>query len=518
MSVFGLDRSQTSITNAYDHAINLVDATKAIQSPERNLEDSSPASPASSDNGPSLNRQSTKPGTLRQQLAQRKYAKYQEEKSDNEGPIREPNQEAGDGVAGESRPSQDTERTGRKRDKIPFRSKKKAAKSTKSVDSFIDVLYENQRGSFFCGIPLYSSNSLLNFDPSPWQTADFHDSAVNITNFQLPDPSWAWDWKTWYVDMSHDVDEEGWEYSFSFNKVYAWHGNHPWLFSFARRRRWLRRRVRIHSHKVDGEKGKINQAHMLTEDYFTIHAAERRPSRESSADRTTTNRSSYMNGLKSDGEDEPDPSDITNVSALMAALKRARLDREKFAAIKTFLDQGGDELFYLPESMPAIMAEFVHQTSYRQLQTYLLQVLDETTRTQGRSEEKGKEKSKENPESDVEGRKRKIDNLLKVIHAAGVHVNDRDYWSELRARAISSEADPTAETYALDATEPAEVSEARPHAHTEDDEKAVQEDIKGIPEDAHVSEEPRIRFSTHGNDTGGDSAHPMDKGKGKEKA
>ncbi|KAK4690280.1 hypothetical protein P7C71_g6472, partial [Lecanoromycetidae sp. Uapishka_2] len=513
MSVFGLERSQTTTANAYDHAIILVDATQFESTPERNSEDSSAAPSIPSDSGASLNR--NKPGTLRQQLAQRKYAKYQEDKAENGGPVIEPGSETGELASGESRP-EEVERKGRKRDKIPFRSKKKSKKATDTVDSFIDVLYENQRGSFFCGIPLYSSNSLLNFDPAAWQNADFHDSGVNITNFQLPDPSWAWDWKTWYVDMSHDVDEEGWEYSFSFNKVYAWHGNHPWLFSFVRRRRWLRRRVRIHTHKADGEKSKMNQAHMLTEDYFTIHAANRVQSRDSSADRTTTNRSSYMNGLKNDREEEPDPNDITNVSALMAALKQARLDREKFAAVKTFLDQGGDEIFYLPENMPAIMADFVHQTSCRQLQTYLLQVLDEATRSQTTPEGKGKEKNEEGSDSDLEARQRKIDNLLKSIHSAGVHVNDAGYWSELRTRATGSEADPTVETHALDATEPAEMGEGMGHAHSDDDENSIQEGIRGIPTEAHVSEEPRIRFSGSGDATGADSAHPMDKGKGKE--
>lgn len=262
----------------------------------------------------------------------------------------------------------------------------------------------------------------------------------------------------------------------------------------------------------------MDQAHMLTEDYFTIHAANRRPSRDSSADRTTTNRSSFMNGLKGDAEDEPDAGDVTNIVALMAALKRARLDREKFAAVKTFLDQGGDELFYLPDSISAVMGDFVHQTSCRQLQSYLLEVLDKTTKIQGKSEGKGKEKSKEVLETDIEARNRKIDNLLKTIHAAGIHVNDLDYWTELRARATGSESDPTREKHALDAAEPVEISEERPHAHSDDDENAVQESIKGIPKDAHISEEPRIRNSTPGDDTGGDSAHPMEKGKGKEKA
>jgi hypothetical protein len=85
-------------------------------------------------------------------------------------------------------------------------------------DAHIDVLYENQRGWFVFGIPLFSSKALWNFriDPAPWVDAQCKPSAVNITNAQVPDPSWAWDWKSWYVDMSLDVDEEGWQYSLLF--------------------------------------------------------------------------------------------------------------------------------------------------------------------------------------------------------------------------------------------------------------------------------------------------------------
>ena len=36
---------------------------------------------------------------------------------------------------------------------------------TTDANAVIEVLYENQRGSFFFGIPLFSSRSLLNFDP-----------------------------------------------------------------------------------------------------------------------------------------------------------------------------------------------------------------------------------------------------------------------------------------------------------------------------------------------------------------
>ena len=516
MSVFGLERSQTDGSQAYDHAIDLVDTTKPRESFEE--EGSSPTSQIPrSDSGTLLSRQWTK-GGLQKQLARRKYAKYQEGKEDDTGSLPESGDESGNlevRVSQEGELRKDSGRTGRLRDRIPFRKKAKA-KSQEKVDTFIDVLYENQRGSFFCGIPLYSSNSLLNFDPSPWQTANFKDSAVNITNFQLPDPSWVWDWKTWYVDMSHDVDEEGWEYSFSFNSVYSWHGTHPFLYSFARRRRWLRRRVRIHLHKSEGKKGSMKNAHLLNEDYFTIHAAQRSGSRGSSADRSTNNQSSYMPEAKGEVEVEEDLGEISDISALMAALRRSRVDREKIAAVKMFVEQGGDELFYLADKMPEILAIFVHQTSCRQLQSYLLRVLDETTSTDSKG--KDKENDEEGSDTDIATRKLKIDNLLKAINAAGVHVNDLHYWSGLRNRAISSEAGPTEETHALDASEPVNVTGDRPHAHSDDDETNVREEIKGIPKDAHVSKEPRIQFKPRRSDPSdleGSGTGPLDKGKGK---
>jgi len=90
--------------------------------------------------------------------------------------------------------------------------RRKSPKQKKEIAE-IDVLYENQRGwvtsslhwafielmgvcvgdrAFVCGIPLFSSRGLLNFDPAPWQNGLFRDSAVSIVNAQLPDPSWAW--------------------------------------------------------------------------------------------------------------------------------------------------------------------------------------------------------------------------------------------------------------------------------------------------------------------------------------
>ena len=542
MSVFVLERSQTSAANKYDHAINLIDTTK----PKDDIEErgSADVSPIRADSGTLLSRQITKGhGTLRKELARRKYAKYQAGKDDNAEIPTESNSDADISVPEGSRASQESERIGRLRDKIPFRGKKRTATAKRSGDSFVDVLYENQRGSFFCGIPLYSSNSLLNFDPSAWQNANFQDSAVNITNFQLPDPTWTWDWKTWYVDMSHDVDDQGWEYSFSFNKAYSWHGNHPWLFSFVRRRRWLRRRVKIRTRRKGENGAKLDQAHLLNEDYFTIHATKTARSRESSGDRTTTNRSSYLNGQPRDSDDEQDLDEITNISQLMLALRKARVDREKIAALKAFLNQGGDELYYLADAIPEIMEMFVHQTSRRQLQTCLLQNLDATTKKrkelegknkgktkessnsepEAESEAAGKAKTKQTSDSNINVQSGKVDNLLKTIHAAGVHVNDLAFWSDLRARATSTETDPTNETHALDATETSDLNKNdsdKPHSHSEEDEPPAKEEIKGIPDSA-VLEEPRLRLAFQGQeevkneDEDGSPPRNLDKGKGK---
>ena len=517
MSVFGLERSETVAANKYDHAINLIDTTKAPGSPREPADiENDTLSPSASESGTLLGRQFTKgQGTLRKELARRKYAKYQKDKDADDDTPPDSGSETGD--TANPRASQDSERRSRLRDKIPFKGKKPAAKARKEETSFIDVLYENQRGSFFCGISLYSSKSLLNFDPSPWQTANFQDSAVNITNFQLPDPSWTWDWKTWYVDMSRDVDEEGWEYSFSFNKAYAWHGNHPWLFSFTRRRRWLRRRLKLQPKPKGNSKDRAQQAHLLNEDYFTIHAARKGHSRESSADRTTTHRSSFTNARTVAGEDESELDEISNVAQLLKALRRARVDREKISAFKKFLDEGGDELFYLADAMPEITDFLVHQTSLRQLQTSLLESLDQaTTSLSAKNKSKGKELAEERNAVDEEAAKRRVDNILKAVHAAGVHVNDLDYWTNLRPKATSSETDPTNETHALDATRPTVSPEGGQYAHSEDDEVPVREEIKGIPDDAHVSKEPRLRFAfAEGDPIHDEDRGPLDKGKGK---
>ena len=498
MAVSGLiatSRTNTHEEAKFDHAIKLIDTTKPEAEPDRNAEESATLAPTDAP----LDRRGTR-GTLREELARRKYAKWQEDKPKNgDDPAATSDEESKNGKDGV------TLRTSRLRDKIPFRSRKGEVVAENKDGYAIDILYENQRGSFLCGIPLYSAKSLLNLDPGPWQTSTFTDSAVNITNAQVPDPSWTWAWKSWYVDMSHDVDEEGWEYSFSFQKGFAWHGSHPWFHSFVRRRRWLRKRIKIHPSKGYGKKGSARDAHMLTADYFTIHA-KRDTSRGSSADRATNNHSSYVSSTGNYGDDSDiEIGEISDIAALMTVLRKARVDREKIAAVKNFIDHGGDELYYLCDRMSDIMAVLIYQTSRQHLQAHLRQILDEATK-----ELEGHEGGED---SEAEASKRKVGNLRKAVNAADEHVNDLEYWSDLRAKTTNSNPPHGGKNTAQDATA-GNVEEIEKKTREESGE--VGNEIRGIPEDAGISEEPGIRW-----DKGQDDVHdtgPSAQAKGKGRA
>ena len=203
-------------------------------------------------------------------------------------------------------------------------------------DAHIDTLYENQRGWFIFGIPLFSSKALWNLrvDPSPWVGPDFKPSAVNITNAQVPDPSWVWEWKSWYVDMSGDVDEEGWQYSFYFRR-FAWHGNHPWFHSFVRRRRWLRKRVKFVDKSKDTRERLFGEA-------FSVGTT---------LGSTTVPRNSMVDQSSSSEQEDASLREIRDIATLMSRLKDAPIDREKIVAINKFVSEGGDELHYLAEQV-----------------------------------------------------------------------------------------------------------------------------------------------------------------------
>ncbi|KAJ2599895.1 hypothetical protein H4R99_003538 [Coemansia sp. RSA 1722] len=106
-----------------------------------------------------------------------------------------------------------------------------------------DVLYECQRGFNFLGKANFSTKLLHLKDPPPWCDTSMKLTLPNVHSFQLPDPSWEWVSPRWLIDMTLDVDEDGWQYATKFSSA-SWHGRHSAAKSFVRRRRWLRLRRR----------------------------------------------------------------------------------------------------------------------------------------------------------------------------------------------------------------------------------------------------------------------------------
>lgn len=122
----------------------------------------------------------------------------------------------------------------------------------------LDVIYENQRGMFVFGHPFFSSNSLLNFDRKPWTTLDNKAAPGDPQSYPLPNTNWQWAWKYWYIDMSGDVDDHGWSYSWFFRSK-RWHGSHVWLHSWVRRRRWIRVRKAREFNKSEAITGRLER-------------------------------------------------------------------------------------------------------------------------------------------------------------------------------------------------------------------------------------------------------------------
>lgn len=538
MSLLGLASSRQDDADEaakYDHQIHLVDHTKSDDGDKSPSEPSSGAqTPLSQKPSRRLNRSSIREDLAKRGLARQKYAKWQQDRFQSF-------EEAG--TSGETRlvqidskgaqlRSEETEQTdtsskdealvsrqksklerGKKRVKGLVNSKK-VIKQSKEEDAVVDVLYENQRGSFFFGIPLFSSKSLLNFDPAAWVDGRFKPTPVNITNAAVPDPSWDWAWPSWYVDMSHDVDEEGWQYSFSFRHGFAWHGTHPWLHSFVRRRRWLRKRVRKHSAlKGPPDSKHMSEAHMLTADYFTIHP----PKKQSNDDNSGLARSGSLTYHDRQREAEgQDDEEISDAPRLIRGLKRASIDREKIVLVRRFLDEGGEELYYLAEQMSTIMSLLVFQSSRRQLLSLLLR------RFEAASAHREAHKDREQPESSPESRK--IDNLLNALHAADEECRRLEYWSDIREIAKRGDSVGAVDENhgwghgweGLDDSGPGETDEGGAERFKEDG-KSTQPGSENVSEEAE-NRPPNEKDAGPDADQPGEHEHrngSKDKGKGK---
>ncbi|KAF7592797.1 hypothetical protein BBP40_012479 [Aspergillus hancockii] len=305
--------------------------------------------------------------------------------------------------------------------------------------SELDILYENQRGWFFFGIPLYSHGSLLNFDPSAWVTHDLRDSPVNITNAQVPDPSWEWAWKTW--------------------------------------RRWVKLRVKKASERGRRGRSHFEIAHMLNEDYFTIHTAKKKKKRAASAGPSSRGPSTFLSRANTNADEEVPLEEIGNIPTLMYALKNARVDREKLDILKRFVEEGGQELYYLEGKIPDIMPMFVFQASRWQLVMYLTRVIDELS-----------EELSESTGADAEEIRRKKDYLIKAVETSRHHVTGPEILA-LEGRASAPEL-----TEMLDLTPAAERKNLLSRSSGRFSHKPIDNggDIKGIPQAAEVGREGHI--------------------------
>jgi len=360
---------------------------------------------------------------IQQQVSNHKYSRFQKHRwQAHDEPGAFENQE----------PANPQSTLGWGKGKVKGLLKRKKLRQAIDEDAVIDVLYENQRGLFTLGVPHFSSNSLLNFDPKPWINAQGRTSPVNITNAQVPDPEWEWAWKSWYVDMSRDVDEDGWEYSLAFGG-FSWHGNHPWFHSFVRRRRWLRKRVRKHAHHHAGktpDKKHMSEAHMLTPEYFTIHPSKTRSTADS---HTPSLAASGALRAKTSRENIEDSQDIRDTATLLKLLKIASIDRQKLVLVRNFVQNASDELYYLQDQIPDIMARLVFQNSRRHLLEMLMEQVNAA------SSHRDEHTAQAKPEGDRE--KSRIDNLLKAVDAADREVRRLEYWSDIRRIVREGETD-----------------------------------------------------------------------------
>ncbi|KAI0522014.1 hypothetical protein F5B22DRAFT_634373 [Xylaria bambusicola] len=297
---------------------------------------------------------------------------------------------------------------------------------TNEIESEIDVLYENQRGGFLCGIPLFSSAALGNLDPPAWTNFAHKPSPTDIYTAQVPDPSWQWAWPEWRINRDEEIqtDSDGWEYSFMFSKKFSWHAP-KWYSSFVRRRAWIRRRIKIGT----GYQGMDDQA--MNPTYFSVLSKKQTLSPFATIDevgRISTERQSGMSRDRSGADAEessPDSLEIKTTEDLMAILGQLRIDRERLEAVENYIENCTDDLLHLQDYMHEIMSMFVFQASRKTLLTQLTQLHDD-----GTSKTK-KGKSAKTP---------KAENLAAAIKHADEEVRKLEYWSDIKGMAENGEA------------------------------------------------------------------------------
>lgn len=114
--------------------------------------------------------------------------------------------------------------------------------SSEQPELVMEYQVESERGFQFFGSIVFTSNTLLPLDPAHFTSVSGEPLGKRLTDFEVPDESWVWAWSRWYVDMTADVDDQGWCYSWRFGSKH-WSGRHRFMRSFVRQRVWKRPRA-----------------------------------------------------------------------------------------------------------------------------------------------------------------------------------------------------------------------------------------------------------------------------------
>ncbi|KAF9144810.1 hypothetical protein BG015_012092 [Linnemannia schmuckeri] len=237
-------------------------------------------------------------------------------------------------------------------------------------DFVYDFLYQHQRGAFFLGTPKFSSKSLLPVDPDEWTDQTFQTSAMDTSDYELPDPSWEWVHKSWLVDMTGDVDEDGWEYAMTFHGS-PWHGNYEIFRSFARRRRWLRLRKR--KGKALGKPGSLPERTYppsipeLSQSQFDASIALQQDATPYS---TVDRRAGKSTGTGTGNLSLPYPS--AKRVDLYQSLKKSHSDREKLAHVAQYVVRYPDDFDDMEKRMDKYLNLFDYETSRREFISMLM--------------------------------------------------------------------------------------------------------------------------------------------------
>lgn len=218
------------------------------------------------------------------------------------------------------------------------------------------------------------------------------------------------------------------------------------------------------------KEGTLEAAHHLNNDYFTIHSKprDRSPASASNPEAMLARPVSFSS-FQSIQEELTAPDEVKDIPSLMRAIKLAKIDREKVDYVKEFIQEGGDEVFYLEEHMSEIMASLVFQNSRRQILTFLKDSADKAQKHRDEHD------AEDRPEGEDE--KRRIDNLLKAADAADQQIHGLEYWSD-RKHVLQTEDD-LAEGGGDENTSPRRQSN-------------VIGEIKGISEKSETTKEIRV--------------------------